>query len=88
MEQQKLFETTPLRQCNSCQHYYTNTCDGVKLMENKTCRDYKVIRLLDVESLLNENNIILKNINAKINVTLGIVIVNLVFTAFYYCGII
>lgn len=46
-EQNKIFEDFPTVDCNDCEHWWTNQCDGVKTSQNASktlCRTFKATR--------------------------------------------
>lgn len=49
-ESNKIFDMNPIVDCNRCQHYYQNNCDGVKPTTTKKCRDFIATRNYDLET--------------------------------------
>lgn len=46
-EQKKIFEDFPTIDCNDCEHWWTNRCDGAKTSQNASktlCRTFKATR--------------------------------------------
>lgn len=43
-KENKIFEEWEDVDCNQCEHYYTNTCDGVQKGKKRTCSAFKASR--------------------------------------------
>lgn len=41
-------EWEAVKDCNSCSHYWNETCDGVKVGTEKQCRDFVATRRMDI----------------------------------------
>lgn len=52
MVNKKLFEFLP-PECESCQHYWNSTCDGIVCDSNNKCKSYNAIRSSSIEQKLN-----------------------------------
>lgn len=42
-----------LVECNQCERYYINQCDGVKKGENKPCREFLATRKVNIPEEIN-----------------------------------
>lgn len=43
-----------LKDCNNCELYWLNTCDGVSQGDERVCKAYKVTRNLSIPKKLND----------------------------------
>ena len=43
----KVFDETYV-DCNQCQHYWTDSCDGTPVAKIRPCRDFKATRETDI----------------------------------------
>lgn len=43
-----------LKNCNDCELYWLNTCDGVSQGDERVCKAYKVTRNLSIPKKLND----------------------------------
>ena len=43
-ENKKVFDDFPTVDCNDCEQYYLNTCDGVSEAQNRPCTAFKPVR--------------------------------------------
>lgn len=44
MEQNKIFDEFPHVDCNDCELYWINQCDGVQKAQKRTCNSFKASR--------------------------------------------
>ena len=58
----QIFEDFPTVDCNDCQHYWDNSCDGVDVSseaQNRPCKTFLATRKIsipqEIKSLKNEN---------------------------------
>ena len=42
--EKKIFDEFPKIDCNECEHYYTNACDGVSKGSQKICKTFLATR--------------------------------------------
>ena len=43
-ETKRVFDDFPTVDCNECEHYWTNSCDGVPKGANRSCNSFKATR--------------------------------------------
>jgi hypothetical protein len=48
MENKQIFEDFPEVDCNACECYYTNQCDGTPTGSEKPCKTFKAVRRVDI----------------------------------------
>ena len=57
-KQEKIFDDFPTIDCNECEHYYTNACDGVSEGLERPCKTFLATRRvnipLEINSLKND----------------------------------
>lgn len=51
-----------LKNCNDCELYWLNTCDGVSQGDERICKAYKVTRNLSIPKKLNDLENTLRNL--------------------------
>lgn len=60
--------------CNTCEAYWDNQCDGVKVGTTRNCSSYKATRKIDVFDILLEHTTKIKSLEATQFVILGILL--------------
>lgn len=48
MEDKKVFDDFPRVDCNDCQHYWTDACDGVPVGSQKPCTSFLATKRVDI----------------------------------------
>jgi hypothetical protein len=48
MGNKQIFEDFPEVDCNACDCYYTNQCDGTPTGSEKLCKTFKAVRRVDI----------------------------------------
>ena len=46
--EKKIFEEYPVADCNQCECYWTNTCDGAPVGSTRLCTTFKAVRLVNI----------------------------------------
>ena len=44
----KIFDDFPTVDCNDCQHYWLDRCDGAKPQAGTRCREFNAVRGIDI----------------------------------------
>lgn len=81
--EQKIFDDFPKVDCNDCEHYYTNGCDGVSKGKNRACKTFLATRRESIPEEIKGLKNQIKWLNRFVNI-LGIafilyVIINLIY---------
>ena len=58
-------------ECNNCERYYVNQCDGVNKGENKPCREFLAVRNVNIPEELESLRERVNSLNAYV-ILLGI----------------
>lgn len=48
MDKKRFDEWDELVDCNSCENYYSNTCDGVPVAQKRSCTAFKATRHISI----------------------------------------
>jgi hypothetical protein len=48
MEAQKIFEDFPTVDCNDCEKYWLNQCDGVQKAQKRICKEFLAVRRVNI----------------------------------------
>lgn len=49
-KEKKIFDDFPTVDCNECEHWYDNRCDGVPVGSEKPCTAFKAVRRVNIPS--------------------------------------
>ena len=78
----KRFDNWDEVDCNECANYWTNSCDGVPEGQKRACNSFLAQRNVtipaEIKSLRNE----LKSLKTAYEITIGILVLNLIALAF------
>ena len=44
----KIFEDFPKVDCNECENYWTNSCDGTAIGSERLCKTFKAVRRVNI----------------------------------------
>lgn len=58
----QIFDDFPKVNCNGCEHYYTNSCDGVQEGSERPCKSFVATRDIDIPEQLESIKKRMKNI--------------------------
>lgn len=64
--------------CNSCQEYYNNTCDGSKIGKTVNCKSYYATRKTDLPQRIDENKNEIKRLYKKLLFAYGLIVLDIV----------
>lgn len=62
--------------CNSCQEYFNNTCDGAKIGKTVKCKSYYATRQVDLPKRIDENKAEIKKLNKQLAIAYAIIGLN------------
>lgn len=54
MEKKQIFDDFPEVDCNQCECYWTNQCDGTPIGSEKPCKTFKAIRRVSIPDELKD----------------------------------
>lgn len=67
----KIFDE-PVVECNDCQRYWLDQCDGTKVDEAKPCASYIATRKMDIPNKVKALDEKLKNLGCIVTITMVI----------------
>jgi hypothetical protein len=53
MEKPRVFEDFPTVDCNECENYWTNSCDGANTGSQRLCKTFKAVRRVSIPEEVN-----------------------------------